>query len=123
MLKQVKNEIDNHVSNIKLAIEQDPHLSGDISASELKTRIDDLKQKNEEFNQIKNLPQNKTRDKKLEELIFKCIDTEDHNQNVQSIVQNAINPETTLVLFVHLAIFGSGTLQVSNGICHFSFPP
>ena len=58
-LKQVKNEIDNHVANIKLAIEQDPHLSGDISASELKTRIDDLKQKNEEFNQLKGFIQNK----------------------------------------------------------------
>ena len=34
-LKQVKNEIDNHVRNIKLAIEQDSHLSADISTSEL----------------------------------------------------------------------------------------
>ena len=58
-LKQVKNEIDNHVANIKLAIEQDPHLSGDISASELQDRIDDLKQKNEEFNQLKGFIQNK----------------------------------------------------------------
>lgn len=58
-LKQVKNEIDNHVANIKLAIEQDPHLSGDISASELQTRIEDLKQKNEEFNQLKGFVQNK----------------------------------------------------------------
>ena len=58
-LKQVKNEIDNHVKNIKLAIEQDPHLSGDISASELQDRIDDLKQKNEEYNQLKGFVQNK----------------------------------------------------------------
>ena len=58
-LKQVKNEIDNHVTNIKLAIEQDPHLSGDISASELQDRIEDLKQKNEEFNQLKGFVQNK----------------------------------------------------------------
>jgi exonuclease SbcC len=58
-LKQVENEIDNHVTNIKLAIEQDPHLSGDISAAELKNRIDDLKQKNEEFNQLKGFIQNK----------------------------------------------------------------
>ena len=58
-LKQVKNEIDNHVKNIKLAIEQDPHLSGDISANELKDRIDDLKQKNEEFNQLKGFVKNK----------------------------------------------------------------
>lgn len=58
-LKQVKNEIDNHVKNIKLAIDQDPHLSGDISANELKDRIDDLKQKNEEYNQLKGFVQNK----------------------------------------------------------------
>ena len=58
-LKQVKNEIDNHVTNIKLAIDQDPHLSSDISAAELKDRIDDLKQKNEEYNQLKGFVQNK----------------------------------------------------------------
>ncbi len=58
-LKQIRNEIDNHVTNIKLAIDQDPHLSGDISASELKNRIEDLKQKNEEFNQLKGFVQNK----------------------------------------------------------------
>ena len=58
-LNQVENEIDNHVRNIKLAIEQDPHLSGDISASELQDRIDDLKQKNEEYNQLKGFIQNK----------------------------------------------------------------
>ena len=58
-LKQVKNEIDNHVKNIKLAIEQDPHLSGDISASELQDRITDLKQKNEEYNQMIGFVKNK----------------------------------------------------------------
>ena len=58
-LNQIKNEIDNHVTNIKLAINQDPHLSGDISPSELQDRIADLKQKNEEFNQLKGFVQNK----------------------------------------------------------------
>ena len=58
-LKQVENEIDNHVTNIKLAINQDPHLSGDISPEELKDRIEDLKQKNEEYNQLKGFVQNK----------------------------------------------------------------
>ena len=58
-LKKVKNDIDVHVKNIKLAIEQDPHLSGDISASELQNRIADLKQKNEEYNQLKGFVQNK----------------------------------------------------------------
>ena len=58
-LKQVKNEIDNQVKTIKLAIDQDPHLTGDISATELQDRISDLKQKNEEFNQLKGFVQNK----------------------------------------------------------------
>ena len=58
-LKQVKNEIDNHVTNIKLAIEQDPHLSSDISTLELKNRIEDLKKKNEEYNQLKGFIQTK----------------------------------------------------------------
>ena len=58
-LKQVENEIDNHVTNIKLAIDQDPHLSSDISPEELRDRIDDLKQKNEEYNQLKGFVQNK----------------------------------------------------------------
>ena len=40
-LKQVVNEIDNHVTNIKLAFDQDPHLNGDISTSELQDRIND----------------------------------------------------------------------------------
>ena len=58
-LKRIQNEIDNHVANIKAAIKQDPHLSGDISTEELKNRLDDLKQKNEEFNQLKGFVQNK----------------------------------------------------------------
>ena len=58
-LKQVRNEIDNHVTNIKLAIDQDPHLSGDIGPNELKNRIDDLKEKNEQYNQLKGFIQNK----------------------------------------------------------------
>lgn len=58
-LKQVRNEIDNHVANIKLAMEQDPHLSGDINTKELEDRIEDLKKKNEEYNQLKGFVQNK----------------------------------------------------------------
>ena len=59
-LKQVKNEIDVQVANIKLAIEQDPHLSSDINQAELQDRISDLKQKNEEYNQLKGFVQNKS---------------------------------------------------------------
>ena len=58
-LKQVQNEIDNHVTNIKNAIKLDPHLTGDITASELQSRIADLKQKNEEYNQLKGFIKNK----------------------------------------------------------------
>ena len=58
-LKQIKNEIDNHVTNIKLAIDQDPHLSSDINNIELENRINDLKQKNEEYNQLKGFVKNK----------------------------------------------------------------
>ncbi|WP_407414125.1 AAA family ATPase [Methanobrevibacter sp.] len=59
-LKQVKNDIDVHVQNIKLAIENDSHLSGDMDNIELKERIDDLKEKNEEYNQLKGFVQNKS---------------------------------------------------------------
>ena len=58
-LKQIKNEIDNHVTNIKLAIEQDSHLSSDINNIELENRINDLKQKNEEYNQLKGFVKSK----------------------------------------------------------------
>lgn len=58
-LKQIKNEIDNHVQNIKMAIEDDPHLSSDMDTQELEDRITDLKQKNEEYNQLKGFVKNK----------------------------------------------------------------
>ena len=58
-LKQVKNEIDVQVKMIKSLFDQDSHLSADISTSELQNRIDDLKQKNEEYNQLKGFVQNK----------------------------------------------------------------
>ena len=58
-LKQIKNEIDVHVKNIKLAIDNDPHLSGDMDNLELKHRIDDLKEKNEQYNQLKGFVKNK----------------------------------------------------------------
>ena len=59
-LNKIKNDIDNYIANIKLAIEQDSNLSSDISASELEARIEDLKKKNEEYNQLKGFIQNKT---------------------------------------------------------------
>ena len=58
-LKQIVNEIDVHVKNIKLAIENDSHLSGDMDNLELKQRIDDLKEKNEQYNQLKGFVKNK----------------------------------------------------------------
>jgi exonuclease SbcC len=87
-LKQVENEIDNHVTNIKLAIDQDPHLSGDISAAELKNRIDDLKQKNEEFNQLKGFVQNKNSYMTQLDAIKEDIGV---SINQKDIIQNKIN--------------------------------
>lgn len=58
-LKRVKNEIDVQVTIIKDIIEQDPHLSSEITEEELENRIKDLKQKNEEYNQYKGFIQNK----------------------------------------------------------------
>ena len=84
-LKKVKNEIDNHVTNIKLAIEQDSHLSADISPSELQNRITDLKQKNEEYNQFKGFIQNKnalmTQHDTIKEEIGSSINQIDITQN------------------------------------------
>ena len=84
-LKRVKNEIDNHVTNIKLAIEQDSHLSADISPSELQNRIADLKQKNEEYNQCKGFIQNKnalmTQHDTIKEEIGSSINQIDITQN------------------------------------------
>ncbi|WP_298521587.1 SMC family ATPase [uncultured Methanobrevibacter sp.] len=84
-LKQVKNELDNHVKNIKLAIEQDPHLSGDISASELQDRIADLKQKNEEYNQLIGFVKNKnslmTQHDTIKEEIGTCLNQKDIIKN------------------------------------------
>lgn len=58
-LNQVNNEIDSHLRNIQLAIEQDSHLSSSITTQELQQRIDDLKQKEEEYNQLKGFVKNK----------------------------------------------------------------
>ena len=87
-LKQVRNEIDNHVTNIKLAIDQDPHLSGDMGPNELKNRIDDLKEKNKEYNQLKGFVQNKnsyvTQLESIKEDIGVSI-------NQKDIIENKIN--------------------------------
>ena len=52
-LTQISNEIDAHVRNIEMVIEQDIHLTTDMELEELKERIDDLKSKEEEYNQLK----------------------------------------------------------------------
>ena len=84
-LKQVRNEIDNHVRNIKKAIEDDPHLSGDISASELQNRITDLKKKNEEYNQFIGFVKNKnalmTQHNNIKEEIGTCLNQKDVLEN------------------------------------------
>lgn len=58
-LNQINNEIDVHVKNIKLAIDQDPHLNSDMTTNDLQSRINDLKQKEEQYNQLKGFVQNK----------------------------------------------------------------
>lgn len=87
-LNKVTNEIDTHVKNIKLAIEQDSHLSGDISASELQNRISDLKQKNDEYNQLKGFIQNKNSLKTQLDALKEEIGV---SQNQIEITQNKID--------------------------------
>ena len=52
-LNQIDNEIDTHVRNIQMVIDQDSHLTSDIKTEELQERINDLKAKEDEFNQLK----------------------------------------------------------------------
>ncbi|MDO5849221.1 MAG: SMC family ATPase [Methanobrevibacter sp.] len=58
-LNQIANEIDHHVNNIQSAVEKDGHLSTNITTKELEERIEDLKQKDAEYNQLKGFIQNK----------------------------------------------------------------
>lgn len=90
-LKQIKNEIDTHVKNIKLAIDSDPHLSGDMDTLELKNRIDDLKEKNEEFNQLKGFVQNKNTLMTQFDSVKEDIGV---SNNQLDIIQNKINAST-----------------------------
>ena len=90
-LKQIINEIDVHVKNIKLAIENDPHLSGDIDNLELKQRIDDLKEKNEQYNQLKGFVKNKNTVVSQFESVKEDIGV---SNNQLEIIQNKINAST-----------------------------
>lgn len=86
-LNQVNNEVDVHVKNIKLAIDQDPHLSGDMSTADLQARITDLKNKEEEFNQLKGFVQNK---KALESQLISKKDDIGVSLNQIEILKNKI---------------------------------
>ena len=90
-LKQIKNDIDVHVKNIKLAIENDPHLSGDMDNLELKQRIDDLKEKNEQYNQLKGFVKNKNTVVSQFESVKEDIGV---SNNQLEIIQNKINAST-----------------------------
>ena len=90
-LKQIKNEIDVHVKNIKLAIENDSHLSGDMDNLELKQRIDDLKEKNEQYNQLKGFVKNKNTVVSQFESVKEDIGV---SNNQLEIIQNKINAST-----------------------------
>lgn len=87
-LKQIVNEIDVHVKNIKLAIENDSHLSGDMDNLELKQRIDDLKEKNEQYNQLKGFVKNKNNIVSQFESIKEDIGV---SNNQLDIIQNKID--------------------------------
>ena len=90
-LKQIKNEIDVHVQNIKLAIDNDPHLSGDMDNLELKQRIDDLKEKNEEYNQLKGFVKNKNTISAQFDSVKEDIGV---SNNQLEIIQNKIDAST-----------------------------
>ncbi|MBR0271734.1 MAG: AAA family ATPase [Methanobrevibacter sp.] len=90
-LKQIKNEIDVHVKNIKLAMENDPHLTGDMDNLELKQRIDDLKEKNEQYNQLKGFVQNKNSISAQFDSVKEDIGV---SNNQLEIIQNKINAST-----------------------------
>ncbi len=90
-LKQIINEIDVHVKNIKLAIENDPHLSGDMDNLELKQRIDDVKEKNEQYNQLKGFVKNKNTVVSQFESVKEDIGV---SNNQLEIIQNKINAST-----------------------------
>ncbi len=66
-LKQIVNEIDKNVKNIQLAIDQDKNLTTSITTRELKERIENLKQKDAEYNQLKGFIKTK---KTLEEQLI-----------------------------------------------------
>lgn len=86
---QINNEIDTHVKNIRIAIDQETHLTSDINEDELKNRIDDLKKKEEEYNQLKGFVQNK---KSLEsQYISKKDDIDWKINKIQSIKTNIQN--------------------------------
>ncbi len=88
-LTQIANEIDTHVRNIQMVIEQDSHLTSDIKTEELQERIDDLKAKEEEYNQLKGFIKTK---KSLEgQLISKKEDIDWKFNKIASIRNNIDN--------------------------------
>lgn len=85
-LNQISNEIDNHIQNIQLAIEQDGHLTTSTTTKELDERINDLKQKDAEYNQLKGFIQTK---KSLEaQLVSKKEDMEWKYNKISNIRDN-----------------------------------
>ena len=63
-------------------------MTGDISASELQDRIEDLKQKNEEYNQLKGFVQNKNAISSQFESVKEDIGV---SNNQLEIIQNKID--------------------------------
>jgi len=54
-LVEVIRNLDMEVENVKVAISKDTHLSTDIKIEDLKERIEDLKEKDRKYNQLKGL--------------------------------------------------------------------
>ena len=73
------------------AIDNDPHLSGDMDNLELKQRIDDLKEKNEEYNQLKGFVQNKNTISAQFDSVKEDIGV---SNNQLEIIQNKIDAST-----------------------------
>ena len=46
------------------------------------------------------------------------VNDKNRHQDVQRIIQDAVDPEPLLVLDVHLAVFGSSALEIGNRISH-----
>lgn len=88
-LKQIATEIDKNVRNIQLAIDQDKNLTTSITTKELKDRIEDLKQKDAQYNQLKGFI--KTKKTLEEQAISKKEDMDWKYNKIATLTENIEN--------------------------------